>query len=67
MINNKKKEDTTYKTIIKYTENDKTMTFDVNNEINTTEKASVDNVVNQYLLNNLTIANLLAIETFEVA
>lgn len=56
-----------YKTIIKYTENDKTMTFDVNNEINTTEKASVDNVVNQYLLNNLTIANLLAIETFEVA
>ena len=43
------------------------MTFDVNNEINNTEKASVDNVVNQYLLNNLTIANLLAIETFEVA
>ena len=56
-----------YKTIIKYTENDKTMTFDVNNEINTTEKASVDNVVNQYLLNNLTIANLLEVETFEVA
>jgi len=67
MINNKKKENTMYKTIIKYTENDKTMTFDVNNEINNTEKASVDNVVNQYLLNNLTIANLLAIETFEVA
>ena len=63
----KKKENTMYKTIIKYTENDKTMTFDVNNEINNTEKASVDNVVNQYLLNNLTIANLLAIETFEVA
>ena len=56
-----------YKTLIKYTENDKVETFDVNNEINTTEKASVDNVVNQYLLNNLTIANLLAIETFEVA
>ncbi len=55
------------KTLIKYTENDKVETFDVNNEINTTEKASVDNVVNQYLLNNLTIANLLAIETFEVA
>jgi|TARA_B110000908_G_C9882993_1_gene283410 hypothetical protein len=56
-----------YKTLIKYTENDKVETFDVTNEINTTEKASVDNVVNQYLLNNLTIANLLAIETFEVA
>tara|TARA_R110000822_G_C14872755_1_gene445501 strand:+ start:174 stop:377 length:204 start_codon:yes stop_codon:yes gene_type:complete len=67
MINNKKKEDTMYKTIIKYTENNEIKTFEALNEVDTTEKTSVDNVINKYLINNLTIANLVAIETYEVA
>ena len=56
-----------FKTLIKYTENDKIKTFDVENEVNTTEKASVDNTIAKYIANNLTIANLVAIETYEVA
>ena len=56
-----------FKTLIKYTENDKVKTFDVENEVNTTEKASVDTTIKNYLNNDLTIANLVAIETYEVA
>ncbi len=56
-----------FKTLIKYTENDKIKTFDVENEVNTTEKESVDTTIKNYLNNNLTIANLVAIETYEVA
>ena len=56
-----------YKTLIKYTENNEIKTFEALNEVDTTEKTSVDNVINKYLINNLTIANLVAIETYEVA
>ncbi|MAB61238.1 MAG: hypothetical protein CMO46_11990 [Verrucomicrobiales bacterium] len=61
------KGNTMFKTLIKYTENDKIKTFDVENEVNTTEKESVDTTIKNYLNNNLTIANLVAIETYEVA
>ncbi len=61
------KGNTMFKTLIKYTENDKIKTFDVENEVNTTEKASVDTTIAKYIANNLTIANLVAIETYEVA
>jgi|TARA_B110000902_G_scaffold240220_1_gene289553 hypothetical protein len=56
-----------YKTLIKYNENNEIKTFEALNEVDTTEKTSVDNVINKYLINNLTIANLVAIETYEVA
>ena len=56
-----------YKTLIKYSKNNEIKTFEALNEVDTTEKTSVDNVINKYLINNLTIANLVAIETYEVA
>ena len=56
-----------YKTLIKYNENNEIKTFEALNEVDTTEKTSVDNVINKYLINNRTIANLVAIETYEVA
>ncbi len=56
-----------FKTLIKYNENNEIKTFEALNEVDTTEKTSVDNVINKYLINNLTIANLVAIETYEVA
>jgi hypothetical protein len=62
-----KKDDNMYKTLIKYNENNEIKTFEALNEVDTTEKTSVDNVINKYLINNLTIANLVAIETYEVA
>ena len=67
MIDNNKKDDNMYKTLIKYNENNEIKTFEALNEVDTTEKTSVDNVINKYLINNLTIANLVAIETYEVA
>ncbi len=62
-----KKDYNMYKTLIKYNENNEIKTFEALNEVDTTEKTSVDNVINKYLINNLTIANLVAIETYEVA
>ena len=62
-----KKDYNMYKTLIKYKENNEIKTFEALNEVDTTEKTSVDNVINKYLINNLTIANLVAIETYEVA
>ena len=67
MIDNNKKDDNMYKTLIKYNENNEIKTFEALNEVDTNEKTSVDNVINKYLINNLTIANLVAIETYEVA